>query len=59
MPTTNISVARYYGNSKYYGFMPLAIFNALECAFMNCQPTAAVDRAAFRSMLTNYNAARR
>lgn len=56
MPTINISVAKWYGNIQYYGIMPRSIFNALESAFLNGSPTAAVDRGEFSTMLANYAA---
>lgn len=58
MPTINISVARWYGNPKYYGIMPRSVFNALELAFLKGSPVAAVDRGELSIMLSNYAACR-
>ena len=52
-----IKVADYYGNNKYYGFMPRPMFAALERAFVSGSPLATIGRADFSSMLTAYHAA--
>lgn len=56
MDTIYINVSQWYGNTQYYGVMPRALFNALESAFLNGSPTAAVDRVEFETMLANYAA---
>lgn len=58
MPTINISVAEWYGNTQYYGVMPRAMFAALESAFLNGLPTAAVSRTEFETMIANHAACR-
>lgn len=56
MQTINISVAEYYGNTKYYGVMPRWLFAALERAFVSGSPSAAVDQVSFETMLCRYHA---
>ena len=58
MPTINISVAEWYGNTQYYGVMPRAMFAALESAFLNGLPTEAVSRTEFETMIANHAAYR-
>ena len=56
--TITISVARWYGNTQYYGVMPRPLFAALESAFLNGSPTAEVNRTEFETMLANHAACR-
>ena len=58
METINVKLSEYYDNSKYYGFMPEIIFNALESAFLDGKETAEVSKPEFETMLNNFNNAK-
>lgn len=57
--TVEIRVAEYYSQPKYYGDMPEAVFNALEAAFISGEETAFVPKAAFETMLRNFENGRK
>lgn len=49
-----INVNDYYGNPSYYSVMPQEIFDALEAANLNGEPTCKVSKAQFDEMIVEY-----
>jgi len=58
METIEIKLLEYYANTKYYGFMPESVFNALESAFLDGKETAEVPKPEFDTMLNDFNNAK-
>ena len=54
METITINVDDYYGKPLYYSVMPQVIFDALEAAYLNNQPTINVDKELFYKMINDY-----
>lgn len=54
MGTINIEVSEYYNNPKYYPYMPEAVFNSLEEAFLAGRETAEVPETEFNTMLSAF-----
>lgn len=54
METIEIAIKEYYNKPQYFPFMPEAIFNALEVAFLEGKETAEVPKADFENMLLEY-----
>lgn len=54
METITINVADFYGNPSYYSVMPEAIFDALELANLNGEPTCKVSKTQFDEMIVEY-----
>ena len=52
METITISVARWYGNAKYYRYMPRTMFSALEAAFISGSATAVVALTDLEQVIT-------
>lgn len=50
--TITISVAQWYGNAKYYRFMPRTMFAALEKAFISGEATAVVALTDLEQVIT-------
>ena len=57
--TIEIKVSEYYDQPKYYGYMPEAVFNALEAAFISGAETAIVPKTAFEMMLMSFENGRK
>lgn len=57
--TIEIPIAEYYDQPKYYGDMPKEVFNALEEAFISGAETAIVPKAAFETMISNFENGRK
>lgn len=55
METIEIKVAEYYNQPKYFAYMPETVFNALEEAFIAGEVSAVVPKAAFETMLLEFN----
>ena len=55
METIDIKVAEYYNQPKYFPYMPEPVFNALEEAFIAGKEAAIVPKAAFETMLLEFN----
>lgn len=55
METIEIKVAEYYNQPKYFAYMPEAVFNALEEAFIAGKELALVPKVAFETMLSEFN----
>lgn len=55
METIEIKVSEYYNQPKYFAYMPEAVFNALEEAFVAGKETAIVPKVAFETMLSEFN----
>ncbi|MDR3188091.1 MAG: hypothetical protein LBT94_02770 [Prevotellaceae bacterium] len=53
MGTVDITLSEYYYSPQYYGAMPIAIFNALELAFLEGKETATVPKVEFETMVNN------
>ena len=49
-----IIVNDYYGNPSYYSVMPQEIFDALEAANLNGEPTCKVSKSQFDEMIVEY-----
>lgn len=49
-----IIVNDYYGNPSYYSVMPQEIFDALEAANLNGEPTCKVSKTQFDEMMVEY-----
>ena len=49
-----INVNDYYGNPSYYSVMPQEIFDALEAANLNGEPTCKVSKTQFDEMMVEY-----
>lgn len=49
-----INVNDYYGNPSYYSVMPQEIFDALEAANLNGEPTCKVSKSQFDEMIVEY-----
>jgi len=54
MEKIEVSVMSYYGFQWYFPFMPSAMFEALEKAFLNDEETAVVNRADLEAMLGKF-----
>lgn len=54
METIYIKVAEYYNQPKYFPYMPEAVFNALEEAFIAGRELANVPKVAFETMLLEF-----
>jgi hypothetical protein len=54
MKPLEIDVDKYYLKEDYYRFMPEALFNALEAAFLEGKKTAAVSKDDFDMMMKGY-----
>lgn len=55
MDNIQIKVNDYYGNPSYYSVMPEAIFDALELASLKGEEFATVSKAAFDTMIVEYD----
>lgn len=55
METIEIKVSEYYNQPKYFAYMPEAVFNALEEAFVAGKEAAIVPKVAFETMLSEFN----
>lgn len=55
METIEIKVAEYYNQPKYFAYMPEAVFNALEEAFIAGKETVFVPKVAFDAMILEFN----
>lgn len=51
MDTIKIKITEYYDNPQYYPYMPEAVFNALERAFLEGKDMAEVPEDDFNIML--------
>jgi hypothetical protein len=51
MGTIEIKLSEYYNNPQYYPYMPEAVFNALEAAFLDGKDTAQVLEGDFSGMV--------
>lgn len=51
--TITISVARWYGKTEYYRYMPRTMFAALEKAFISGEATAIVSLSDFEKTIAN------
>lgn len=49
-----IEVKSYYGVPAYYSVMPQDIFDALELAALNGEPTTMVNKERFDKMIADY-----
>lgn len=49
-----INVNDFYGNPSYYSVMPQEIFDALELANLNGEPTCKVSKTQFDEMIVEY-----
>ena len=49
-----INVNDFYGNPSYYSVMPQEIFDALELANLNGEPTCKVSKTKFDEMIVEY-----
>lgn len=54
METIDIKVAEYYNQPKYFPYMPEAVFNALEEAFIAGRELANVPKVTFETMLLEF-----
>ena len=54
MEKIEVSVMAYYACTWYYPFMPRAMFEALEKAFLEDRDTAEVDRKDYEQLLKDY-----
>ena len=54
MGNVNIKVGDFYGNPSYYSVMPQEIFDALELANLNGEPTCKVSKTQFDEMIVEY-----
>lgn len=54
MDTIEINLSEYYGINRYYRFMPLSVFTALEAAFLEGKETAEVLEKDFQIMLDDF-----
>lgn len=52
METITISVARWYGKTEYYRYMPRTMFAALEKAFISGEATAVVALTDLEQVIT-------
>lgn len=57
MGTISINVDSYYANRDYYPYIPAAVFDALEAAYLQGSESAIVPEAAYNEMLSNLKAA--
>ena len=50
-----IEVNKYYRNPSYYSVMPQEIFDTLELANLNGEPTCKVSKTQFDEMIVEYD----
>lgn len=55
MQIETIRVSQYYGNAKYYPFMPISFFNALEAAFLKGNKYIQVPAEILKQMVSEYS----
>lgn len=57
MGTISINLEPFYTNRAYYPYLPAAVFDALEAAYLEGKATALVPEAEYNVMLSNLKAA--